>query len=420
MNKRVILLLLIILFLGLLFLYNVIITIRGEQVQVYVIANNFEIPVTKGIILSPERKLQYIYLKTKLNPTLDWNKIKEKWHLNNDFVKKGDTGKPVWKVQPDKDQIKIPFKVITWWRRGMLLRRHIYTGTIWVLFPLNYSELDSAEYIGTYPNPDQPFLKLNNRVIVTSKSADLFIDPDTNASVIRQIASGSSFTIVKLEGEFFNVCSDSGECGYALKRAFKVPQIVKKYRDFYQPSDHFYVINKETADRLVLPGISFIDMDHDIFWRKNLPLPRYVCIKPALLKKLNILHEVLKEKYPDFARIKVICGWRSPKYNQLHFGEPGNLKSLYSRHQYGDAVDLIVDSNPVDGIMDDLDGNGSVDVKDAYLLFKLTGEVTRISAIKGGRGYYSNHDIQGYRKTPYVHMDCRPYNAKWGIKNNEE
>jgi len=135
-------------------------------------------------------------------------------------------------------------------------------------------------------------------------------------------------------------------------------------------------------------------------WPKYLPPP-----DPLLLEKLErMLAEVNRRGIPA-RTFRVLSGFRSPWYNHW-IGRP-----TYSRHIYGDAADIYVDRD-LDGVMDDLNGDGRVDLADAHVLYEIAERMDAAPATRrllGGLGEYpvtANHG-------PFVHVDTRGYRARW-------
>jgi uncharacterized protein YcbK (DUF882 family) len=124
-----------------------------------------------------------------------------------------------------------------------------------------------------------------------------------------------------------------------------------------------------------------------------------------LLKLELILEQVNKHGYPA-STFNILSGYRTPYYNDLI----GNVK--YSRHLWGDAADIFIDENPPDDMMDDLNQDGSVNQKDAEIIYeiidKLYGE-SWYQHFKGGLGRYKKTSEHG----PFVHIDVRGYRARW-------
>src|SRR5512146_1234924 len=102
----------------------------------------------------------------------------------------------------------------------------------------------------------------------------------------------------------------------------------------------------------------------------------------------------------------VMSGYRTPAYNK----GLGNVE--YSRHQYGAAADIFIDEHPKDGVMDDLNHDGRIDIRDAAVLGQLIDRHQDDPAFRpliGGLGLYPSTSAHG----PFVHVDVRGYAAHW-------
>ncbi len=131
----------------------------------------------------------------------------------------------------------------------------------------------------------------------------------------------------------------------------------------------------------------------------------YVVLQPALLEKLELTLAELSSSGARVRNFRITSGFRAPHYNN---GVEGAAPS--SRHQYGDAVDLIVDDNG-DGRMDDLNGDGVVNRADIYLVADAFERVERRHAnLVGGLGLYDATGPSG----PFLHVDVRGNAARWG------
>jgi hypothetical protein len=79
-------------------------------------------------------------------------------------------------------------------------------------------------------------------------------------------------------------------------------------------------------------------------------------------------------------------------------------------------VDFIIDESPRDEVMDDMSGDGVIDVRDAFVVRDIITELEQSGRVKpGGVGVYSppvNERIQ-------LHVDVRGFPARWGIKEWE-
>jgi uncharacterized protein YcbK (DUF882 family) len=76
---------------------------------------------------------------------------------------------------------------------------------------------------------------------------------------------------------------------------------------------------------------------------------------------------------------------------------------------YGDAMDIYIDSDR-DGGMDDLNGDGKVDVRDARVLAAAADKVEKNHpSLIGGVGVYAPTGAH----RGFVHIDTRGYRARW-------
>jgi hypothetical protein len=138
---------------------------------------------------------------------------------------------------------------------------------------------------------------------------------------------------------------------------------------------------------------------------------RYLALEQKLIPFLEaIAARVGEEGFVSPAEsnrpITIMSGYRTPAYNK----SLGNVQ--LSRHQYGDASDIIIDTNG-DGSMDDLNRDGRVNGGDARLLASWIEDLwTRpeFSDRPGGLGIYNGTDEHG----PFVHVDLRGQRARWG------
>lgn len=135
---------------------------------------------------------------------------------------------------------------------------------------------------------------------------------------------------------------------------------------------------------------------------------RYLVVRPEALIKLEILqHELARQHSLAFDRFTVMSGYRTPFYNR----RIGN-RTTYSRHVYGDAMDIYIDEDG-DGSMDDIDGDGRVDTRDAQLILRVAEQIDASAEwgwLKGGAGVYRANSAHG----PYIHVDTRGFVARWG------
>lgn len=135
---------------------------------------------------------------------------------------------------------------------------------------------------------------------------------------------------------------------------------------------------------------------------------KFLLLRTEALVKLEILQHELETKHGlKFDRFTIMSGYRTPFYNAKIGNETG-----YSRHLYGDAMDIYVDRNG-DGKMDDINRDGRIDTGDARFLLSVAARIDESAQwgwLKGGAGVYHANAAHG----PYVHVDARGYVARWG------
>jgi hypothetical protein len=145
----------------------------------------------------------------------------------------------------------------------------------------------------------------------------------------------------------------------------------------------------------------FITKDQLSVW------PKYIVLDRRLLDKLELTIEELARMGHPVRGLFVMSGFRTPDYNEQGVGSGG--RSAISRHQYGDAADVYPDDQGR-GQMDDLNGDGRVDLKDARILAAAAEAVEeRHPELAGGIGVYPATSAHG----PFVHIDARGKRARW-------
>jgi len=129
--------------------------------------------------------------------------------------------------------------------------------------------------------------------------------------------------------------------------------------------------------------------------------PKYVALNPRLLDKLELVFAELEtmrgsaQAESDELELDVHSGFRTPSHNRQVLRAARD-----SRHQYGDAADVVVDAN----------GNGRIDGGDQRLIVAAVEEVERTHPdLVGGLGIYNSRNYT----TPYVHIDARGRRSRW-------
>ena len=131
----------------------------------------------------------------------------------------------------------------------------------------------------------------------------------------------------------------------------------------------------------------------------------YVVVRESLVDKLELVLADLTARGVRAGDVRVLSGFRSPRHNASVEGSAGG-----SRHQFGDAADLIIDDDG-DGRMDDLNGDLVVDLADARVVAAAVERVEQARPdLVGGLGIYPERGPSG----PFLHVDVRGRVARWG------
>ena len=170
----------------------------------------------------------------------------------------------------------------------------------------------------------------------------------------------------------------------------------------YEPPAGFVEVTQQNEDLFVTPHLQL----RQFLTKQPGGFPKYVVLDPRLLQKLELILQEAQAAGLVKQGFYVMSGYRTPAYNH----DLGNVE--FSRHQYGAAADIFIDEHPKDGVMDDLNHDGRIDVRDAVVLYNLIDRHQADSAYRsliGGLGLYSSTSTHG----PFVHVDVRGYSARW-------
>ena len=124
-----------------------------------------------------------------------------------------------------------------------------------------------------------------------------------------------------------------------------------------------------------------------------------------MLRKLELVLEKLNESGIKANTLFLMSAYRTPFYNKAI----GNVK--YSRHIFGDAIDIYVDDN-YDAVMDDLNKDGIISMSDAEVIQSIVNEIDNdpeYEDLLGGMGKYNKNAVHTY----FIHIDTRGYKARW-------
>jgi uncharacterized protein YcbK (DUF882 family) len=172
----------------------------------------------------------------------------------------------------------------------------------------------------------------------------------------------------------------------------------------YANPSGFIQVTQDNADTYVSEHFrlrDFLTHDQPNVW------PKYLVLQLKLVDKLELVLQDLAQHGVDITGVRVMSGFRSPQYNAGGGNTQG--RAALSRHMFGDASDIFIDSNH-DGVMDDLDHDGRITMKDSKVI---EAAVDRVEAahpeLVGGAGIYPAGPGHG----PFIHIDTRGYRARW-------
>lgn len=135
--------------------------------------------------------------------------------------------------------------------------------------------------------------------------------------------------------------------------------------------------------------------------------PKYMVLREALIAKLEIILAEVNRRGIRTDSFEILSGHRTPWYNQ----SIGNGR--FSRHIWGGAADIFIDTNGT-GRMDDLNGDGKSDIRDAEVLM---GIIEDLNETRGSQRLYGGLGLYGPRphRGPFVHVDARGHEARWAV-----
>jgi uncharacterized protein YcbK (DUF882 family) len=172
--------------------------------------------------------------------------------------------------------------------------------------------------------------------------------------------------------------------------------------DAYAPPAGFIEVTPENQDLEISEHFrlrQFVTKDQANVW------PKYVALRLELIDKLELVIQELNRMGIRADHMYVMSGFRTPQYN----GPGGDGRAQLSRHMYGDAADVWVDSDR-NGYIDDLNGDGQRDRRDVEVILRAVQRVEQKHPdLIGGAGMYYESDAHG----PFIHIDVRGNRARW-------
>lgn len=218
---------------------------------------------------------------------------------------------------------------------------------------------------------------------------------------VHQVAANGSTT-----GFAFIVMRPFGEKRGKVLQGYKLGEWPSERwlvgRRYFNP-DGFIEVTQENVNLRLSEHFTLADfLTHD----QRDVWPKYVVLQEPLIDKLELVLADLAAHGVRTDHVRVLSGFRAPYYNDRIVGE-GAARS--SRHQYGDAADIIIDANG-DGRMDDLNRDGRLDLSDTQVILRSVERIEKqYPTLVGGLGLYHAMGTSG----PFAHVDVRGTSARW-------
>lgn len=188
------------------------------------------------------------------------------------------------------------------------------------------------------------------------------------------------------------------------------------YPERYRLPPFFYRVDRNLKPLTISPHLTLGHFTIDYPWH-SLGMPQYVTIDLNLVEKLEeMISLIQRDGAFRVTGLKPIYGFRPPAFNlgTIEAAPDTTLKVPFSMHQFGRALDFIIDENG-DDVMDDLNGDGVIDMRDAAAIMHYVNILDRKYREEGqwnkvgGAGLYDHHDFEGRVQTPYIHVDTRGF-----------
>ena len=256
-------------------------------------------------------------------------------------------------------------------------------------------------FINDNINNDYRIISLYGEVIERSDHHWLYIAPDKIGQyeiLVQKQNSNEQMTLLVFVMTPATEVIDGYLNGY---RIGKYPAEKYKNKESYRNPLGFIEVNEENKDMFLSPHFQL----KQFLCKQKSNWPKYVVINPRMLRKLELVLEKLNESGIKANTLFLMSAYRTPFYNKAI----GNVK--YSRHIFGDAIDLYVDKNH-DAVMDDLNKDGIISMKDAEIIQSIVNKIDNdpeYNDLLGGMGKYNKNAAHTY----FIHIDTRGYKARW-------
>ncbi|MBN1464854.1 hypothetical protein JXA02_03770 [candidate division KSB1 bacterium] len=181
------------------------------------------------------------------------------------------------------------------------------------------------------------------------------------------------------------------------------PSLPYKNSSIYETPRGFIEVNQENQEIRISPHFQL----KQFLCKQAGDFPKYMVLQERLVLLLERILARVNQAGHRCRTLHIMSGYRTPAYNQAI----DNVK--YSCHIYGVAADFFIDENPEDGMMDDLNGDGTSDIDDAAIVYDLIAQMSGeawFELFRGGLAKYGKTAAHG----PFVHVDVRGFHARWG------
>jgi hypothetical protein len=176
---------------------------------------------------------------------------------------------------------------------------------------------------------------------------------------------------------------------------------VAGHREQYRPPEYFVPVTSATAKLRVSEHFRL----GDFVTVAPTDSPAFFPFNPKLVAALEGVYSALEAAGFARARIRVLRAFISP-HQAREFAKRGIKLLPWNRYQYGDGVIIIVD-NDNDGKLDDLNGDGALDRRDALALARIVAGVQKKRDLRGWVGLYTKDPGATLPDTPMVGFDVR-------------
>ncbi len=182
---------------------------------------------------------------------------------------------------------------------------------------------------------------------------------------------------------------------------------VREYPSRHVAPTYFVEINEQTESLKLSPIVKIGDLVCPTSKENPTRHVNFAPVDYSLIIKVEAGWQLFSARNPEIPNWRFISWFRTPAHNKRERG------SSFSRHIYGDALDIIVDLND-DWRMDDLNGDRRIDMKDALVIASVFEELETTFALPwGGVGTYEYPGDESMGAA--VHIDTRGFWARWGF-----